>query len=261
MATGGVILSFSRRARRAPKSPVFAVDWSHPLANGLLTIWLPATSTVPHLTDGGMAVFTQMSAARASLGQGTKYGAGNNRAAYYTIGSQSYMTQGFTAPHTVAYVGQFRAGGLGNSTVYGLRANQNDANPQFATGFDWASVAPNTFNATIGGGNTLGSTDGTAFVKVTSSSPTHVGDHVWVMAAVSGSQKYYLDGRLINSASVALGTPTLADPNIGFNNSPRRLNEAYENLSVNVAGAIWKRELTQNEIAEFSSSPFAFLRY
>lgn len=256
MGSQGVLLGQRKRWRRTPPSSPYGIDWSHPLTSKLALCWLPGLEDGPSF--GGGAVPTKMASQYAN-GKGTRHGTGSDTRRYFAVPSGSPLAGGtLNWPASVARVG--RASGTavattGSGMVWGIVAGTTDTTPYHVLALVAAST--NYYLGLANGSSLVTNGNGGAGYP----SPTQVlGDNVDVGTARSGSQSVYRNG-----VRVGTGTATLAKPSL--TTTAQIVIDCYPAddtrylISTTTLLAIWTRELTANEVAEFSADPFCFLRY
>lgn len=253
MGSQGVLLSQDKRWRRVVPASSFEVDRSHPLASGLIFLWLPAASPVPQLGCPGSPVYGAFTA----NGKGTNWGAGSDYRRYVLVPAGSPLANGrFAYPASIAVVGRMSSyANAGAGTTTGLVAGLTDVGPFVGLAFNTSTT---TATMSYGTGTSFGSV---AFGSSGADALANVlGNHVFIGTIRDGEQILYRDGVRVNSATNSVpSAPTMANPNVTLHFYPGATARAITNTNTLVA--FWNRILSANEAAEMSADPFCFLRY
>lgn len=253
MGSQGVLLGQRKRWRRVPPSNNFAIDWTHPVANGLAFLWLPGLSPIPqHGCDAEPTYLTYQ-----ANGRGTKWGTGSDQRAYFAIPATSPLHgDNFAWPMTIGAVRRHTTYANTSSGVQtGLVANLTAAPPYIGL-----SLTTNVSQPYLSFSSTTNLYQ-IGFASTAAAGLTALlGNKVHVGTVASGAQQLFTDGVRTNTGTQSLASkPTMAAAQFALDCEPTVSARTVNNTTSLVA--IWTRVLTNNEIVDFSADPFCFLRY
>jgi hypothetical protein len=221
------------RPRWAP--PVRAqIDWSHPLAAGLVTAWWPGVSRDP--VDG--AAWTELATAHTSGAFGDSRRSSNGASQKVTR-----PTNPMTQTGSLMVVQRLAAAPSGNGNNYGHNANDTvnrwGAHVPFGDGTIYFDVTNSTTGRLTYAGWSWGKWDVFVFTN-----------------GATGGQSIWGNGlRLANDASIA---PANGQSGAwGWGHHSNVLTAFAADCSAMIG---WKRELTAGEIGQLAADPFQMLR-
>lgn len=230
--------------RRWTPDPSTSVDWSHPLATGLMTAQVCVGSDVVDLTD--LAAMTRSGAPTRGV---TRFGAGQvndaaNEGAILTVGTAHPLC--LQPPLTFMWVGARVGVPSSDCWLWGVIYSNNDSSPYLSYGFQFGGSAE-LWVAANDGGSFIHDSLGTLAV----------GPHVLVgVLNAGGGSVGYIDGVPTNNTGTG-GIAYSATSSLSLCAYPTTSRPT--NCTTNFA-TIWNRALNANEVAVLTDDPFCFVR-
>lgn len=224
------------------------VDWSHPLATGLVAAYRPAINggAIDLAGNCPPMVNTGVTPIRRSGAWGDEmYGnAGRAGAKLIVVNTSPLRVQ---PPFTYAWVGTAVANNSG-APLHGMNYDDADTSP-------WAS-----WMFYGNGTNTHVEFNGSGVYDETSGTLPPLGPSVYLATMTPGAQTFYING-------VISGTDNNAFTGVSYHGSDAACYQFHyytgEADAVNAGsmlGCLWSRALSTNEIITFTTDPFCFLR-
>ena len=241
--------AIGKRRRWTP--PVTAkVDWSHPLAVGLVAYHLPipGLGAIDIAHGYNLALSGNPAPAVNQFGRGMD--GSTNAGASLTIGTTHALS--LQPPLTIMFVGSFTALPAFSSTIYGCNATANDLPPYL----DYAL----TTDGTPGEFSLRGNSAGTFYFVA---GPQWVDPTVTPIVGVITPAVTTLYTFLTSSPSVltATGVSSIsygAGANFVFNVYP---GQSRPTNCIANCGAVWNRGLSAGEVQRVATDPFQMLRW
>jgi hypothetical protein len=225
------------------------VDWSCPLADGLIGIYLPAQG-LRDLCGIGPTLQAGAGGAFAVGPSGPTYSAPATNSG--ATASNFPATWQLQTAGTLVWRGSFTALPAENTPVWGVEYNAAWSSPHLVY-----SLQTFDTNGHIGFGYDAGGT-----YKFLSSSTTFpVGSvcTIVVTFVFSGALNIYLNGSVVSSGTLASGVPGYSGPPLiclgGDLANPSRITYSKTELA-----GVYSRALSSAEVAELAAEPFAMLR-
>ena len=234
------------RPRFSP-GPDAEVDWSHPLAQGLLALHIPLVDQAIDLVgNANMTRSGSPSRGSGAFGEG-QYGGGALAGSEYTLPTDSRLR--INAPYSIMWAGHHVSTPTAAVPLYGVVHNRTDASPYLCYAL---SVQPQL---------TLYQNRGGGLAQTVAASSATLGAHVYVGTNdLSGNVYVYDNGALAASntigggSSISYGSTSL----ISFGVQPATSRQTNSTSNI---GAVWNRMLSANEVAQLAADPFCMLRY
>lgn len=225
------------------------INWSHPLAQGLIGCYVPGWcgNTIYNLVGIGGDLVVQSGAAYANTQDGRALdSSASNSLAFVTAPPTMQPAVG-----SAFWRGNLKAAvSVSNIDLMGLTFTNSDTTPFDAFTIGWSSGSQ-----LFGSGN-IGGAQANATQAATVTTPSGM-INVGMTIAPSDNTRLYVNGVQTATAATGAGTISYGTPQIclgGYAPVATRIANAQS-----VVGYLWKRTLTAGEMLALHFAPYAFL--